>query len=225
MNSSPGGTTCGLGCGHEFQPDVSVGGVTSIRSLAFFIGGPLRGVGVLVGTATVTTQCLTALATRRTNSGDFYLAKTGDSDFATSGDFFMATDTHTPQACSVRHRGRRAPCRVIDLAPGRLDLREGGVERPGDIARLRATVAPVTHGRPTGDPVPHDPAADLAHVCLGGRCGRLVGRCAGGPHQGGSRYRPAQPGGVRDPVPTRRRGGDGHLLCAAATPRCVGEAC
>ncbi len=46
----------------------------------------------LVGTATVTTQGLTARATRRTKSGDFYLAKTGDSDLATSGDFFMATD-------------------------------------------------------------------------------------------------------------------------------------
>jgi hypothetical protein len=47
----------------------------------------------LVGTATVTTQGLTARATRRTKSGDFYLAKTGDSEVATSGDFFMATDT------------------------------------------------------------------------------------------------------------------------------------
>ena len=46
----------------------------------------------LVGTATVTTQGLTASTTRRTKSGDFYLAKTGDSDLATSGDFFMATD-------------------------------------------------------------------------------------------------------------------------------------
>jgi hypothetical protein len=46
----------------------------------------------LVGTATVTTQGLTARTTRRTKSGDFYLAKTGDSDLATSGDFFMATD-------------------------------------------------------------------------------------------------------------------------------------
>ena len=46
----------------------------------------------LAGTATVTTQGLTASATRRTKSGDFYLAKTGDSDLATSGDFFMATD-------------------------------------------------------------------------------------------------------------------------------------
>jgi len=47
----------------------------------------------LVGTATVTTQGLKAHATRRTKSGDFYLAKTGDSDLATSGDFFMATDS------------------------------------------------------------------------------------------------------------------------------------
>jgi hypothetical protein len=47
----------------------------------------------LVGTATVTTQGLTARATRRTKSGDFYLAKTGDSELATSGDFFMATDS------------------------------------------------------------------------------------------------------------------------------------
>jgi len=46
----------------------------------------------LVGTATVTTQGLTARATRRTKSGDFYMAKTGDSDLATSGDLFMATD-------------------------------------------------------------------------------------------------------------------------------------
>jgi hypothetical protein len=30
--------------------------------------------------------------TRRTKSGDFYLATTGDSNLATSGDFFMATD-------------------------------------------------------------------------------------------------------------------------------------
>jgi hypothetical protein len=46
----------------------------------------------LVGTATVTTQGLTARATRRTKSGDYYLAKTGDSEMATSEDFFMATD-------------------------------------------------------------------------------------------------------------------------------------
>ena len=55
----------------------------------------------LVGTATVTTQGLTASATRRTKSGDFYLAKTGDSDLATSGDFFMATDT--PHRFGTRH--------------------------------------------------------------------------------------------------------------------------
>jgi hypothetical protein len=50
--------------------------------------------GVLVGTATVTTQGLTGpLRHDETKSGDFYLAKTGDSRMATSGDFFMATDT------------------------------------------------------------------------------------------------------------------------------------
>jgi len=50
-------------------------------------------IGVLVGTATVTTQGLTgSLRHDETKSVDFYLAKTGDSDLATSGDFFMATD-------------------------------------------------------------------------------------------------------------------------------------
>ena len=50
--------------------------------------------GVLVGTATVTTQGLTGLLRHdETKSGDFYLAISGDSQLATSGDFFMATDT------------------------------------------------------------------------------------------------------------------------------------
>jgi hypothetical protein len=50
-------------------------------------------IGVLVGTATVTTQGLTGLARHdETKSGDFYLAKTGDPDLATNGDFSMATD-------------------------------------------------------------------------------------------------------------------------------------
>lgn len=40
--------------------------------------------------------------TRRTKSGDFYLATTGDSHMATSGDFFMATDT-----TGIHHEGRR----------------------------------------------------------------------------------------------------------------------
>ena len=45
----------------------------------------------LVGTATVTTQGpQRALRHDKTKSGDFYLAKTGDSDLATSEDFFMA---------------------------------------------------------------------------------------------------------------------------------------
>ena len=52
-------------------------------------------IGVLVGTATVTTQGLTGLLRHdETKSGDSYLAKTGDSQMATSGDFLMATDTH-----------------------------------------------------------------------------------------------------------------------------------
>jgi hypothetical protein len=59
----------------------------------------------LVGTATVTTQGLTARTTRRTKSGDFYLAKTGDSDLATSGDFFMATDNQpAPEECTNAER-------------------------------------------------------------------------------------------------------------------------
>ena len=67
--------------------------MTSIRSLALFNGNPSV-VMWLVGTATVTTQGPAASTTRRTKSGDFYLATTGDSDLATSGDFFMATDTN-----------------------------------------------------------------------------------------------------------------------------------
>ena len=56
-------------------------------------------IGVLVGTATVTTQGLTgSLRHDETKSGDFYLAKTGDLELATSGDFFMATDTSLPLA-------------------------------------------------------------------------------------------------------------------------------
>jgi hypothetical protein len=55
---------------------------------------PLRGEGVLVGTATVTTQGPHELVRHdETKSGDFYLAKTGDPDLATSGDFLMATDS------------------------------------------------------------------------------------------------------------------------------------
>ena len=47
----------------------------------------------LVGTATVTTQGpQRALRHDETKNEDLYLAKTGDSDLATSGDFFMATD-------------------------------------------------------------------------------------------------------------------------------------
>ena len=48
--------------------------------------------GVLVGTATVTTQGLTGLLRHdETKSGDFYLAKPGDLHRATRGEFFMAT--------------------------------------------------------------------------------------------------------------------------------------
>ncbi len=54
-------------------------------------------IGVLVGTATVTTQASQAsYDTTKTKSRDLYLAMTGDSDLATSGDFFMATDTLCP---------------------------------------------------------------------------------------------------------------------------------
>jgi len=63
-------------------------------------------IGVLVGTATVTTQGLTgSLRHDETKSGDFYLAKTGDSQLATSGDFFMATDS-----CHTHTGTRRVPC-------------------------------------------------------------------------------------------------------------------
>jgi hypothetical protein len=48
----------------------------------------------LVGTSTVTTRGPHGLARHdETKTGDFYSAITGDSDLATSGDFFMATDT------------------------------------------------------------------------------------------------------------------------------------
>jgi hypothetical protein len=63
--------------------------------------------GVLVGTATVTTQGLTgSLRHDETKSGDPYLAKTGDSQLATSGDFFMATDTR-PSSRSRNHGRER----------------------------------------------------------------------------------------------------------------------
>jgi hypothetical protein len=59
----------------------------------------------LVGTATVTTQGpQRALRHDKTKSGDFYLAKTGDSDLATSGDFFMATDKPTGPSPFYRQR-------------------------------------------------------------------------------------------------------------------------
>ncbi len=68
---------------------------------------PVRRTAV-VGTATVTTQGLTARATRRTKSGHFYLAKTGDSDSATSGDLLMATDIAAlERACKLGDDGRR----------------------------------------------------------------------------------------------------------------------
>lgn len=47
----------------------------------------------LVGTATVTTQGPNGSCDTTNEERDFQLAKTGDSDSATSGDFFMATDT------------------------------------------------------------------------------------------------------------------------------------
>jgi len=47
----------------------------------------------LVGTATVTTQGLTARYDTTNEEWGLHLAKTGDTDLATSGDFFMATDT------------------------------------------------------------------------------------------------------------------------------------
>ena len=49
----------------------------------------------LVGTATVTTQGLTGSHDTANEEWGLQLAKTGDSDLATSGDFFMATDTGT----------------------------------------------------------------------------------------------------------------------------------
>ena len=44
--------------------------------------------------------------TRRTKSGDFYLATTGDSNLATSGDFFMATDRTPARRSLVRALSR-----------------------------------------------------------------------------------------------------------------------
>ena len=65
----------------------------SIRSLAFFNGDPC--VVDVTGWHRHRHHAgpPTGPTTRRTKSGDFYLATTGDSHMATSGDFFMATDT------------------------------------------------------------------------------------------------------------------------------------
>lgn len=56
--------------------------------------------GVLVGTDTVTAQGHSPW-TRHASSGDFYLAKNGDLHPATTGDFFMAMDTHS-DGCARR---------------------------------------------------------------------------------------------------------------------------
>ncbi len=47
----------------------------------------------LVGTATVTTQGLTATCDTTNEEWGLLSGQTGDSDLAISGDFFMATDT------------------------------------------------------------------------------------------------------------------------------------
>ena len=75
-------------------------------------------IGVLVGTATVTTQGLTAsLRHDETKSGDFHLAKTGDLELATSGDFFMATDSTEATALGDAHSHVNRPFNVLCRDP------------------------------------------------------------------------------------------------------------
>jgi len=47
----------------------------------------------LADTATVAARALQTRQTRRTRSGDFYLATSEDFDLAIHGDFLMATDS------------------------------------------------------------------------------------------------------------------------------------
>lgn len=83
----------------------------------------------MVGTATVTTQGPRRRLRHDAKGEGFYPATSGDLDLATSGDFFMATDTGSARSAS-RHHHRRG----LHASPGES---LSGLDRPSRTAGLR----------------------------------------------------------------------------------------